>query len=57
MLVNSDPCQEKTIKNEVKNITMKKILFGSVLLISTQLITQEEEQRPSLTISGYVEAY
>lgn len=35
---------------------MKKILFGSALLISTQLIAQED-QKPTLTIGAYVEAY
>lgn len=35
---------------------MKKILIGSALLISTQLLAQEE-QKPVLTWSGYVEAY
>jgi hypothetical protein len=39
-----------------KNIKMKKILFGSALLISMQLIAQEEE-KPALTVGGYVEAY
>jgi len=34
---------------------MKKILFGTALLISTQLIAQDTTG--SLTISGYVEAY
>jgi len=52
------PVRKKQLKKkEVKNKMMKKILLGSALLISIQLIAQEEEQKPSLTISGYVEAY
>ncbi|HEY6503250.1 MAG TPA: porin [Chitinophagaceae bacterium] len=35
---------------------MKKILLWSVLLVSTRLFAQEE-QKPSISLSGYVEAY